>query len=81
MQVDPPIAGRLGVRGHSGHPFRWGEGWFEALRDGGVGWEFERNDDAEIVKRIDILTQLFKRDRSRTLALADEVLQLQDASL
>ena len=71
VQVDPPIAGRLGVRGHSGHPFRWGEGWFEAL------WDFERDDDAEVFKRVQILMRLFERDRSGArLPLQDAVLQL-----
>ena len=31
------IAGRPDVRGQSGYVFRWGEGWFEELRDGGPG--------------------------------------------
>ena len=40
LHVDYPVAGRPGVRGQSGFAFRWGDGWFEPIRDGGVGWDF-----------------------------------------
>ena len=33
LEVVFPSSGRLGVRGASGHAFRWGEGWLGPIRD------------------------------------------------
>ena len=55
------MAGRPDVRGHSGYVFRWGEGWFEEVRDGGPGWNFQKDDKAAIKVRIDLLLDLFRR--------------------
>ena len=79
LTVDPPTAGSLGVRGHSGYPIRWGEGWFGAVRDGGCGWGFRKDDKPEIIKRVNLLKALFKRNRAAsTLPLQDLVLALQN---
>ena len=40
VQLRELVAGRPCVRGHSGYVFRWGEGWFHEIRDGGSGWDF-----------------------------------------
>ena len=53
------VAGRPGVRGHSGYVFRWGEGWFEEFRDGGPGWNFERDDKSAIDLRLNLLLDMF----------------------
>ena len=71
LEVVFPSSGRLGVRGASGHAFRWGEGWFGPTRDGGVGWSFERSDIPEAHKRVRILLKLFQRNSRSTLALED----------
>ena len=71
LQVDYPAVGRPVVRGQSGFAFRWEDGWFETIRDGGVGWEFERNDEAAIMERVRILMRLYRPARNdEQLALA-----------
>ena len=79
LQVDFPIAGRPGVRGESGFPFRWGEGWFGPVRDGGVGWNFERNAKPEVDQRVRILIRLFQAERSHLTqpALQDSMLAIE----
>ena len=77
LQVDRPIGGRPAVRGQSGFAFRWGEGWFEPIRDGGVGWIFNRNDEDEIVQRANILMRLYRPARNdEPLAIQDHALEL-----
>ena len=53
------ISGRPAIRGHSGHAIRWGKGWFEELRDGGLGWSFEKTDAAAVDTRVQFLLNLF----------------------
>ncbi len=48
INMGPLIAGRPNVRGHSGYVFRWGEGWFEEIRDGGPGWLFQKDDKSAV---------------------------------
>ena len=57
------MAGRLAVRGHSGYVFRWGEGWFEEVRDGELGWAFQKEDRPAIDSRVQILLELYKPAR------------------
>ena len=63
IQLGELVAGRLAVRGHSGYVFRWGEGWFEEVRDGGLGWAFQKEDRPAIDSRVQILLELYKPDR------------------
>ena len=37
IDIGDLIAGRPDVRGQTGYVFRWGEWWFEEIRDGGLG--------------------------------------------
>lgn len=78
LNVELPLAGRLDVTGHSGFAFRWGAGWFEAIRDGGVAWSFERSAEQDVQKRVDILIQLLRgvRNRRSLLPLQDLVLAI-----
>ena len=79
IEGDPPIGGFPQVRGHTGYVFRWGEGWFEEVRDS-VGWDIPRKDTPQIKKRVEILMRLFKRPRiTETLhALDDASLAIED---
>ena len=63
VRVGDLVAGRPQIRGHSGYVFRWGEGWFEELRDGGPGWEFARHDKSAIDLRVELLLDIFRRRR------------------
>jgi len=72
LDVDFPVSGRPAIRGSSGAAIRWGEGWLGPIRDGGVGWIFERDARPEIELRVGILQRLFKRARAPSnLALGD----------
>ena len=78
--VDEVVAGRPDVRGHSGYVFRWGEGWFEEIRDGGLGWKFERDDKSATDIRVSLLLDIFRRRHSLALpALRDAVNYVQAA--
>ena len=71
------VAGRPDVRGQSGYVFRWGEGWFEEIRDGGPGWRFDRDDKSAIEFRVNLLLNIFRpRRRSGLPALTDFMQQL-----
>ena len=66
----------LDLRGHSGCVIRWGEGWFEVVRDG-VGWEFQRHDREKISERVFPL-RIFPWRRERSLlAIVDAVLAIE----
>ena len=72
VQVERLVAGRPDVRGHSGYPFRWGEGWFEEVRDGSPGWKFQKHDKSAIDVRINLLLDIFRPRRGSGLpALMD----------
>ena len=60
LSVGPLVAGRPDVRGQSGYVFRWGEGWFEEIRDGGPGWMFDKDDKSAIELRINLLLDMFR---------------------
>ena len=64
FSLDPPTAGPLNIRGHSGYVCRWGEGWFWVIKDGGPGWSFEKTDEAAINFRIQLLLDMFAKSRS-----------------
>ena len=75
---NPPVGGYPQVRGHTGHVFRWGAGWFSEIGDR-VGWEIERTDKPEVAKRVEFLLQIFQRSRiAATLdAICDSTPMLQ----
>ena len=58
LATDTPVGGRPNARGQTGAVIRWGEGWFEPVRDGGLGWDFPRDASPEIDKRVQILMSL-----------------------
>ena len=70
------IAGRPDVRGQSGFVFRWGEGWFEEIRDGGPGWLFERDDESAIELRTNLLLDIFRHRRGSGLPALTNLVQL-----
>ena len=58
-----------------GRPFRWGEGWFFEIRDGGLGWGFPKHDKAAIQFRVDLLMDIFVKKRGPpVLAMLEDVL-------
>ena len=67
MRLGSLIAGRPDVRGQSGYVFRWGEGWFEEIRDGGPGWNFEKEDRSAIDYRIKLLLDIYRHRRGSGL--------------
>ena len=75
------MAGRPAVRGQSGYAFRWGEGWLGPIRDGGVGWNFERTALPDINQRVQILMKLFEKRRAEQLALEDADMHAVDVVL
>ena len=72
------MTGRLNVRGHAGHPFRWGFSWFWEMRDGGLPWSFAKNDRPAVDLRITLLLDLFaNRQRPDMIsAIVDGIEQL-----
>ena len=79
LDVDLPFSGRPRVRGASGQAIRWGAGWFGQIRDGGVGWCFDRNNGQEVTIRTQMILKLFRRARNESaLALEDVVIPICD---
>ena len=74
LEVDPPVGGRPNVRGQSGCPIKWGDGWFGPIRDGGGGWSFDKHARPEIQTRVDILMQRFKRNCSNSMLPLQDVM-------
>ena len=64
------------VRGQSGYVFRWGEGWFEEIQDGGPGWNFERDDKSAVDSRVNLLLDIFRPRRRSGLPALMNLLQL-----
>ena len=66
----------------SAYVFRWGEGWFEEFRDGGLGWNFQRDDKSAVDVRSKLLLDIFRpRRRSGLPALLNSLqLQISDAA-
>ena len=79
LNLSDLIHGKPNIRGHSGRPFRWGDGWFFEIKDGGLGWSFQKTDTYAVNKRTDILLELFwLRFRRQPLQqLQDLVLSLE----
>ena len=76
LDIELPFSGRPGVRGASGQAIRWGAGWFGQIRDGGVGWKFDRMDGQEVTLRTQMLLKLFRQARAETArALVDVTLK------
>ena len=74
VSLGPLIAGRPAVRSQSGYVFRWGEGWFEEIRDGGPGWKFQRDDKSAIDVRTNLLIDVYgRRHRSGLPALLNSM--------
>ena len=79
LEHDLPYSGRPGVRGASGQAIRWVAGWFGQIRDGGVGWCFDRDDGHEVTIRTQMLLKLFRRARTESaLALENVVVPICD---
>ena len=57
---------------------RWGEGWFEEVRET-LGWEIERHDVFEVNKRVGLLLNIFSPRQSRLEAILDGSLALMDS--
>ena len=81
VRVDEEVAGRPDVRGHGGYVFRWGEGWFEEIRDGGLGWKFERDDTSAIDIRVNLLLDIFRRSHSFALPALSDVVNYVEAAI
>ena len=69
FEVEEPIVGRPGTRGHSSKIFQWDDGWFEEFRDGGPGWQFTKEDKTSIECRVNLPLGSF-RDRQRPPSFA-----------
>ena len=59
LNLSDLIHGKPNIRGHSGRPFRWGDGWFFEIKNGGLGWTFDKHDRHAVNSRTDILLELF----------------------
>ena len=57
------IAGRPDIRGQSGYVFRWGECWFEEVRDGGPGWSLQRDDKSALDFRVNLILDICRHRR------------------
>ena len=77
IDVQDPVGGRPGVRGHSGYVHRWGDPWFESIRDD-IGWNFDKLDTDAIGERVQLLMKLLERPRSTLEAIRDAVLPIED---
>ena len=54
-----------------------GGGWFEEFRDGGLGWNFQRNDKSAVDVRSKLLLVFFRPRRRSGLPALLNSLQLQ----
>ena len=72
VQVERLVVGRPDVRGHSGYPFRWVQGWFEEVGDGSPRCKFQKHDKCAIRVRINLFLGFFRPRRGSGLpALMD----------
>jgi len=76
FSVGPLVAGRPDVRGQSGYVFRWGEGWFEEIRDSGPGWLFVKNDKPAVEYRVNLLLDIFRPRRGSGLPPLMDLMQV-----
>ena len=74
VQLGSLVTGRPNIRGDPGPVFRWGEDWFFELGSGGPGWHFQKHNKAAIDCRVQLLMNIFGRERvDPLLAIADSV--------
>ena len=73
FNLEPPIAGPLSIRGHSGYVCRWGEGWFWVIKDGGPGWSVNKTDEAAIEFRVKLLLDIFGRTRTTLPKVLEDI--------
>ena len=78
INADFPVRGWPGVRISTGFVARWGDPWFEAVRDGGLGWSFQRNDKEGVNERTQFLLDFLSSPVQRMRALVDDLLPLED---
>ena len=58
------VAGRPQVRGQTGFVQRWGDLWFEEIRDSSdFGWNFFKTNKAYVKKLVGVFFKLFRRER------------------
>ena len=85
LGADTLVAGRPQVRGQAGYVQRWGDLWFEEIRDtSSFVWHFETSNKEHVNKLILVLLKIFRRERepsSVSLALSDSPLALEDSPL
>ena len=77
IDVQDPVGGRPGVHGHPGCVHRWGDPWFESMRDD-IGWNVDKLDTDAIGERVQLLMKLLERPRSAMEAIMDAVLPIED---
>ena len=73
INLQPLVAGPLGVRGQSGYVCRWGEGWFWDIRDAGMGWHFDKHDTDAIFVRVELLLAIFPKCSSNLPRFLEDV--------
>ena len=80
LNLSQLVGGLPNIRGHSGMPFRWGNLCFFEIRDGGLGWNFEKTDKESVKSRTDLLMEMlwFRFRRSALPQLEDLILPLTD---
>ena len=76
VELGELVSGQLNVRGDAGAVMRWGEGWFFELRDGGVGWNFDKHDHASIDERVQMILQIFRKPSNELVAIEDGAMAL-----
>ena len=72
---------QLGIIGYhldTGFVARWGDPWFEAVRDEGLGWSFQRDDKEGVNKRTQLWLDFLSSPVQRMRALVDDLLPLED---
>ena len=81
LNAEQPSEGRPQVRGQAGFVKRWGELWFEEIRDTpSFGWEFEKHDKMQVSKLVELLLKRFRQKRqSQPLAICDTHRAIADA--
>ena len=75
------VAGRPQVRGQTGFVQRWGDLWFEEIRDSSdFGWRFDKSNKLHVTNVINVLLKLFRRERepSSVPALEDAPVSIEN---
>ena len=85
LGADSPVAGRPQVRGQAGYVHRWGDLWFEEIRDtASFGFHFEKPNKDHINKLVEALLKIFRRVKepaSVPLALSNSPPAFEDGLL